>query len=138
MPSSIKEEEYGHKLRLLLCHHQGRRLAQQESQSLSQNVKFGLQYRYQQGKVQANHNRFLGYTKDEDHCLCRPLHHGIQARHHNRHRSIKRLLAADAFAGSEEPWSVIPLVWKMPTPLLFSFFLQISLPGRELSLPHRH
>ena len=32
-------------------------LAQQESQSLSQNVKMGLQYRYQQGKVQINHNR---------------------------------------------------------------------------------
>ena len=41
-------------------------LAQQESQSLSQNVKLGLQYRYQQGLVQVNHNRFLGYTKDED------------------------------------------------------------------------
>lgn len=41
-------------------------LAQQESQSLSQNVKLGLQYRYQQGKVQINHNRFLGYTKDTD------------------------------------------------------------------------
>ncbi len=41
-------------------------LAQQESQSLSQNVKLGLQYRYQQGKVQVNHKRFMGYTKDED------------------------------------------------------------------------
>jgi len=41
-------------------------LAQQESQSLSQNVKLGLQYRYQQGKVTVNHNRFLGYTKDKD------------------------------------------------------------------------
>ena len=41
-------------------------LAQQESQSLSQNVKLGLQYRYQQGKVQVNHSRFLGYDKDED------------------------------------------------------------------------
>lgn len=39
-------------------------LYQQESQSLSQNVKMGLQYRYQQGKVQINHHRFLGYTKD--------------------------------------------------------------------------
>ena len=35
-------------------------LAQQESQSLSQNVKMGLQYRYQQGEVQVNCNRFLG------------------------------------------------------------------------------
>lgn len=41
-------------------------LAHQESQSLSQNVKLGLQYRYQQGKVQVNHKRFMGYTKDED------------------------------------------------------------------------
>ena len=41
-------------------------LAQQESQSLSQNIKLGLQYRYQNGKVQVNHNRFLGYTKDEE------------------------------------------------------------------------
>jgi len=41
-------------------------LAQQESQSLSQNVKLELQYRYQQGKEQINHNRFLGYTKDKD------------------------------------------------------------------------
>lgn len=41
-------------------------LAQQESASLSQNVKLGLQFRYQEGKVQVNHNHFLGYTKDED------------------------------------------------------------------------
>lgn len=48
-------------------------LAQQESQSLSQNVKLGLQYRYQQGQVQVNHNRFLGYTKDaEGHLIIDP------------------------------------------------------------------
>ena len=41
-------------------------LAQQESASLSQNVKLGLQFRYQDGKVQINHNHFLGYTKDEE------------------------------------------------------------------------
>ncbi|MDD4626519.1 MAG: hypothetical protein PHP87_05485 [Syntrophomonas sp.] len=29
-------------------------LAQQESQSLSQNMKLGLQYRYQQGEIQIN------------------------------------------------------------------------------------
>src|SRR5690625_2278810 len=44
-------------------------LAQQESQSLSQKVKLGIQYRYQQGEVQVNHNRFLGYTKDENNKL---------------------------------------------------------------------
>ena len=37
-------------------------LAQQESQSLSQ----GLQFRYQKGQGQVNHNHFLGYTKDAD------------------------------------------------------------------------
>lgn len=48
-------------------------LAQQESQSLSQNVKLGIQYRYQNGEVQVNHNRFLGYTKDEDgHLIIEP------------------------------------------------------------------
>ena len=31
-------------------------LAQQESESLSQNVKMGIQFRYQQGIVQVNHN----------------------------------------------------------------------------------
>lgn len=41
-------------------------LVQQESQSLSQNVKLGLQFRYQRGEVQVNHSRFLGYTKDEN------------------------------------------------------------------------
>lgn len=41
-------------------------LEQQESESLSKNVKMGLQFRYQNGEVQVNHNRFMGYTKDED------------------------------------------------------------------------
>ena len=41
-------------------------LAQQESQSLSQNVKLDLQYRYQQGEIQVNCKWFLGYTKDEN------------------------------------------------------------------------
>lgn len=41
-------------------------IAQQESQSFSQNVKLGLQFRCQQRLVRVNHNRFLGYTKDEE------------------------------------------------------------------------
>ncbi len=50
-------------------------LAQQESQSLSQNIKLGLQYRYQNGEVQVNHNRFLGYTKDgEGHLIIVATH----------------------------------------------------------------
>ena len=41
-------------------------LAQQESQSLSQNIKLGLQYRFQNKEVRVNYIRFLGYTKDEE------------------------------------------------------------------------
>ena len=41
-------------------------LAQQESESLSHNVKLGLQYLYQQGEIQVNCKWFLGYTKDEN------------------------------------------------------------------------
>ena len=41
-------------------------LARQESESLSANVRLGIQFRNQQGKVQVNHNRFLGCTKDKN------------------------------------------------------------------------
>ena len=34
--------------------------------SFSKNVKMGIQFRYQNGEVQVNHNWFLGYTKDEN------------------------------------------------------------------------
>ena len=40
-------------------------IAQQESQSISQNVRMGIQYRFAQGKVMVNHNQFLGYTKND-------------------------------------------------------------------------
>ncbi|MGM9540497.1 recombinase family protein [Anaerovibrio sp.] len=39
-------------------------LAQQESESLSRNVRMGLKFRYQQGRVMVNHKCFLGYDKD--------------------------------------------------------------------------
>lgn len=41
-------------------------LAQQESESLSKNVKIGIQYRFQQGKVMVNACCFLGYDKDDE------------------------------------------------------------------------
>ena len=41
-------------------------LAQQESQSMSQNIRMGYQFRFQSGKVFVNHSRFLGYTKGEN------------------------------------------------------------------------
>lgn len=48
-------------------------LAQQESESLSQNVKLGVQYRFQQGKVMVNARRFLGYDKDDEgHLIINP------------------------------------------------------------------
>ncbi|MCM1362351.1 MAG: recombinase family protein [Clostridiales bacterium] len=40
-------------------------LAQQESESLSKNVKLGMQYRFQQGKIMVNTTCFLGYDKDD-------------------------------------------------------------------------
>lgn len=48
-------------------------LAQQESEYLSKNVKMGMQFRFQKGEVQVNHNRFMGYTKDEEgHLIIEP------------------------------------------------------------------
>lgn len=41
-------------------------LAQQESESLSKNVKLGYQFRFQQGKVYVNTSQFLGYEYDEN------------------------------------------------------------------------
>ena len=40
-------------------------LAQQESQSISQNVRMGFQYRMQEGKGYLNTERFLGLTKGD-------------------------------------------------------------------------
>ena len=41
-------------------------LAQEESNTISQNTKMGIAYRFQEGKVIVNHNKFLGYTKNEN------------------------------------------------------------------------
>ena len=41
-------------------------MAQQESESLSANVRLGIKFRNERGKVQVNHNWFLGYTKDDE------------------------------------------------------------------------
>ena len=41
-------------------------LAQQESDSISKNVRMGIQYQMQQGKGRLNTKRFLGYGKDPD------------------------------------------------------------------------
>lgn len=41
-------------------------LAQQESESISKNVRMGIQYLYQQGKARLNTAQFLGLQKGED------------------------------------------------------------------------
>ena len=41
-------------------------LAQAESQSHSENVKFGMRRRMESGRALLNHTQFLGYTKDDD------------------------------------------------------------------------
>ena len=40
--------------------------AQQESQSMSENIKMGIRRKMQQGGICLNCTRFLGYTKDPD------------------------------------------------------------------------
>jgi DNA invertase Pin-like site-specific DNA recombinase len=40
-------------------------LAQEESQSKSENIKWGIRRRMEKGKPMLNHIRFLGYTKDD-------------------------------------------------------------------------
>jgi len=40
--------------------------AQEESRNLSENTRWGLIRRFEDGVVSVNHNKFLGYTKDED------------------------------------------------------------------------
>ena len=77
-------------------------LAQQESESLSANVRLGLQFRYQQGKVQVNHKWFLGYTKDEDgHLIINPEQAEVVKRIYREYLEgksflqIKRSLEAD-------------------------------------------
>ena len=40
-------------------------IAQQESASISQNIRLGIQYRFQQGIPKVNVSRFLGYDKDK-------------------------------------------------------------------------
>ena len=40
-------------------------LAQQESLSISQNVRMGIRYRFRKGKPMLNHSFFLGYTKEK-------------------------------------------------------------------------
>ena len=40
--------------------------AQEESRNLSENTRWGIARRYENGVVLVNHKKFLGYTKDED------------------------------------------------------------------------
>ncbi len=41
-------------------------LAQDESRNISENVRWGIRSRFQQGRLHLNTNRFLGYDKDEN------------------------------------------------------------------------
>jgi len=40
--------------------------AQEESRNLSENTRWGLVRRFENGVISVNHNKFLGYTKDEN------------------------------------------------------------------------
>ncbi len=41
-------------------------LAQEESCSKSENIKWGIRQSFRQGKVNFNYTKFLGYTKDAE------------------------------------------------------------------------
>jgi site-specific DNA recombinase len=41
-------------------------LAQDESRSISENSRWGIMRRFQQGKVRVNHKKFTGFDKDEN------------------------------------------------------------------------
>ena len=40
--------------------------AQEESRNLSENTRWGIVRKFEQGIVQVNHNKFMGYTKDSN------------------------------------------------------------------------
>ncbi|WP_317854374.1 recombinase family protein [Chakrabartyella piscis] len=40
--------------------------AQEESRTVSENTRFGIVRKYEQGIVHVNHNKFMGYTKDDE------------------------------------------------------------------------
>ena len=40
--------------------------AQEESRNLSENTRWGIIRKFEQGIVQVNHKKFMGYTKNED------------------------------------------------------------------------
>ena len=40
--------------------------AQEESRNISENCRWGITRKFEEGKVRVNHKKFLGYTKDQD------------------------------------------------------------------------
>lgn len=46
---------------------------QEESRNLSENTRWGLVRRFENGIVSVNHNKFLGYTKDKNGELVRRI-----------------------------------------------------------------
>lgn len=41
-------------------------LAQEESRNISENTRWGVVRKFEKGKVIVNHNKFMGYTKNEN------------------------------------------------------------------------
>ncbi len=70
-------------------------LAQQESLSISQNIRMGIRYQYQQGRMRLNYSRFMGYTKDEEGRFC------IVPEEADVVRRIYR-----EFLGGKSPWCI--------------------------------
>ncbi|GAU79176.1 site-specific recombinase [Fusibacter sp. 3D3] len=55
--------------------------AQEESRNISENTRWGLTRRFENGIISVNHTKFLGYTKDDDGNLVivpKELYHQVQ------------------------------------------------------------
>ena len=55
-------------------------IAQQESASISQNVRMGIQYRFQRGIPMVNCSRFLGYDKRDEKLVINEVQAGVVRR----------------------------------------------------------
>lgn len=89
-------------------------LAQEESRSISTNVHWGIAKRHEKGEVRVNTNRFLGFTRNENHEIVVDIEEAITVRRifryyfeENSIGVIKKRMEAEGFltgAGKTQWW----------------------------------
>lgn len=90
-------------------------LAQEESRSISTNVHWGIAKRYEKGEVRVNTNRFLGFTRNDQHDLVPDIEEAITVRRIFRYYYegnsvgvIKKRMEEEGFetgAGKKQWWA---------------------------------